>query len=110
MTILTCLACGHADPGVRMGVVDLEEEGVTVTDQRVVDVAMVSGETRHGVAGLDYRQVRERYVSEPRCGDRAACRVRRAELPPLPTRPEPMDEPAIPAADAPLGEGDSWLL
>ena len=93
-----------------MGVVDLEEEGVTVSDQRVVDVAMVSGETRHGVAGLDYRQVRERYVSEPRCGDRAACRVRRAEFEPAVPRPEPMDEPAIPAADAGVPVEEEWLL
>lgn len=71
-----CLACGVRDADVHMALVDLEDEGVTVGEQRLVEVPIVVAEDRHQVRGMEYREVRERYVNEPRCRDRAACRRR----------------------------------
>ena len=94
----SCLACGVEDRDVAMTLVE-----VKATEQRVVSVALVSAETSRGVTGFDYPEVRERYISEPRCRDKAACRRRVAEL------AGPVDAAPPPKANADE-EGPSWLL
>lgn len=95
----TCLACGTTSDDVRMTVVDLEAEGTKTPDQRVIDVALPSSTDQRGrVTGFDYVQARERYVNEPRCRDKAACRA----------RVRAMESPKPPPADA-AEEGPSWM-
>ena len=99
MTALrTCLACGVEDRDVAMTLVE-----VKATEQRVVNVGLVSAETNRGITGFDYRDVREQWVSEPRCRDKAACRKRVADL------ARPVDAAPPPKANADE-EGPSWLL
>jgi len=78
-----------------MGLVDVPPE-----QQRVVSVGLVSAETSRGISGFAYSDVRERYISEPRCRDKAACRKR------VEAMAEPTDVVAPPAVE----EGPSWLL
>ena len=55
MTALrSCLACGVEDRDVAMTLVE-----VKATEQRVVNVGLVSAETNRGITGFDYRDVRE---------------------------------------------------
>ena len=69
---------------------------VKVAEQRVVSVALVSAETSRGVTGFDYPEVRERYISEPRCRDKAACRERvRALQPSPPPQADAAEEEAV---------------
>ncbi len=81
-----------------MGLVKVPE-----VDQRIVSVGLVSAETSRGISGFAYSDVRERYISEPRCRDKAACGARVKAL------AEPTDVVAPPAADV-VDEGSSWLL
>jgi hypothetical protein len=70
----TCLACGYKGFDVAMRLVEVDEQ-----EARIVDVAITTHEDSHGrPTGMDVRQVRERYVNEPRCRDRKACREREA--------------------------------
>lgn len=70
----TCLACGLKDYDVRVTLVEVPE-----AEQRVIEVAIVTQEDSHGrPTGMEQRQVRERFAAEPRCRDKAACRVREA--------------------------------
>lgn len=83
----TCLSCGLRDYDVRMALVDLADpkanlHPVEEPDQRIVEVPVTTMTDGHGrPTGMEYHQVRERYVTEPRCRDRAACltRARAAE-------------------------------
>ena len=93
--IRSCLACGVEDRDVAMSLVE-----VKAADQRVVNVGLVSAETNRGITGFDYRDVREQWVSEPRCRDKAACRGRIRAMDP---------SPPPPPADAAEEEGPSWL-
>lgn len=97
-TLRSCLACGIEGHDVAMTLVE-----VKATEQRVVSVGLVSAETSRGVQGFAYADVRERYVAEPRCRDKAACRERVAAL------AAPVDAVVPPKADADE-EGPSWLL
>lgn len=72
--MLTCLACGQADWDVAMRVLE-----VPLEEQRVVDVTIVVEENSRGVQAFGTRQVRERYVAEPRCKNVKACAERLAE-------------------------------
>lgn len=98
----TCLACGVEDRDVAMTLVDrddkLRPDYLPIAEQRVVDVAIVSAEDHRGITGFDYAQVRERYISEPRCRDKAACAA----------RVKAMEAPTPPPADVEQ-EGPSWM-
>lgn len=99
--VRTCLACGLEDHDVAMVLIDhddaLRADYLPIADQRVVEVAIVAAEDHRGVKGFDYAQVRERYISEPRCRDRSACAARVVA----------MEPPKPPPADA--EEGPSWM-
>ena len=77
---LTCLACGLEswDSDVAMTLVEVDER-----EARVVSQPLVTALDGHGrPAGMEYRDVRELYISEPRCRDRRACHDRVAALEP----------------------------
>lgn len=84
--MLSCLACGQSDWGVAMRVLE-----VPLAEQRVVDVTIVLEENSRGVTEFGTRQVRERYVAEPRCKDTRACaeRVAVIEMEHAPQQPQP---------------------
>lgn len=88
----TCLACGDTSDDVRMTVVEVEPD-----EQRIVEVPIVSAEERGQIRGFDYVPALERYASEPRCRDKAACRA----------RVEAMEAPKPAPAD--VEEGPTWM-
>jgi hypothetical protein len=99
--ILVCLACGAESRDVSMRLVELPEG-----ERRFVQTATPSAENQHGVTALEYRDVPERYVNEPRCRDTAACKERVWAMRPLPEpAPEPAPEPEPPAEP----EIPAWL-
>jgi len=102
VTLRTCLACGPEGRDVAMVLIDHDDprslDYLPVSEQPIVSVPLVSAETNHGITGFEYPEVRERYISEPRCRDKAACAARVKALQP----------PAAAPADA--EEGPTWLL
>jgi hypothetical protein len=101
--IRSCLACGAESHDVAMVLIDHDDKQrpdyLPLAEQRVVEVPIVSAEDQRGVKGFEYAQVRERYISEPRCRDKAACQGRVKAL-------QPIEAPSADRAE----EGPSWLL
>lgn len=102
----TCLACGLEGHDVSMVLIDHDDKRrsdyLTIAEQRVVDVAIVAAEDHRGVKGFEYAQVRERYISEPRCRDKAACAARVGAM-------EAAESPKADVAED-VAVGPSWML
>lgn len=98
---LACLRCGHEGTDVATALVDLEAEA-RAEGGRVRQVEVVREIAHRHVTERVRSVVPERFGTEWRCRDRAACDARWREL---------QDEPMPPAPAAPADEEEvvPWL-
>lgn len=96
---MSCTACGIEDYEVRMRLVDLvTEDGLAELELPVTRVSLPA----HRMQDPDDTvEAHQRYVREPRCRDRSACRARVvAYETPAPVQPPP----------APVEETPAWTI
>lgn len=114
---MTCMACGFEgyDADVKMRLVDLVDEGYVEADLPRQNVELPASVARRPP---DVVEVPQRYVREPRCRDKLACRrrvddyermARAAEIEANPPEPEPEPEVIAPTP-TPVKEELAWTI